>query len=277
MIKVEEYGFNPKNHRDFLVDWIKDWYKIHSGECKGPVVIGISGGKDSSVAAGLCVRALGKDRVYGVMMPDGTQPDISDSIDLAYILGLNYEIVDIRKAKDALVDQVFLTDKPTYGRLNAEQANTNIPPRLRMTTLYYISQLLGGRVVNTCNLSESITGWETRWGDAVGDFSPLGKLTKNEVVAIGLEMPEIPRHLILKKPSDGLCGKPDEDGLGFTYDELDALIRQNKIGSNYDAIIYKVLRNDFKHVELPSYDPAGVINFLKQKIYSEGLKKYIEK
>lgn len=281
MVNVTDYGFDPKKHRDLLIKWIKDWYDNNSGGCKGPVVIGISGGKDSSVTAGLCVHALGKDKVYGVLMPDGEQPDIDDSFDLVEALGIHCEIVNIQKVKNAIIDSVVRKTSPIFskiadGQIDMTQANTNLPPRLRMATLYYISQVRGGRVANTCNLSESMIGWETRWGDAVGDFSPLGKLTKNEVVAIGLEMPEIPRHLILKEPSDGLCGKTDEDGLGFTYDELDALIRQNKMGDNYDLILYKALKNNFKHIELPSYNPDNVYNFVKQKIFSDGLKKYLQ-
>lgn len=275
MVNVNDYGFNPEKHKDLLINWIRNWYDNNSGGCKGPIVIGISGGKDSSVTAGLCVHALGKDKVYGVLMPDGEQPDIEDSLSLVDALEIPYEIVNIQKAKNVLMDSLTPKSRMT-SNVGLTQANTNLPPRLRMTILYYISQLLGGRVANTCNLSESMVGWETRWGDAVGDFSPLGKLTKNEAVAIGLEMPEIPRHLILKEPSDGLCGKTDEDGLGFTYDELDALIRQNKMGDNYDTILYKALKNNFKHIELPSYNPDNVYNFIKQKIYSDGLRKYVQ-
>lgn len=275
MVKVSDYGFDPKKHKDLLIKWIRDWYDNNSGGCKGPVVIGISGGKDSSVVAGLCMNALGRDKVHGILMPDGEQPDIADSLGLVKRLDINYSVVNIAKSK------FWITERcddliPCLDEAYERQAYINIAPRLRMTTLYYASQRMGGRVANTCNLSESMVGWETRWGDAVGDFSPLGKLTKNEVVSIGLEMPEIPRHLILKEPSDGLCGKTDEGGLGFTYDELDALIRQNKMGDNYDTILYKALKNNFKHIELPSYNPDNVYNFVKQKIFSDGLKKYIQ-
>lgn len=280
MVRTSDYGFNPERHRELIINWIGNWYDNNSGGSKGPIVIGISGGKDSSVVAGLCVNALGKDKVYGVLMPDGEQPDIDDSLALVDALGIRFETVNIEKVKTTLVDCVNHKEMTIFkeiadGQVDTTQANTNLPPRIRMTILYYISQLLGGRVANTCNLSESMVGWETRWGDAVGDFAPLGKLTKNEVVSIGLVMPEIPRRLILKEPSDGLCGKTDEDGLGFSYDELDSLIRQNKMGDNYDTIIYKAMKNNFKHIDLPSYDPSGTINFLKQKIFSEGLKKYI--
>lgn len=265
---VKSYGFDAKKAKDELVAWIKAWFNENGPEC--PAVIGISGGKDSSVVAGLCVEALGKDRVIGVMMPNGEQYDIKDSYDLAESLGIKTFEVNINQMVSSLMSRT--TNVVDYclskGDYDSTQAKTNLPPRLRMATLYYVSQLVGGRVANTCNLSETMVGWETRWGDAVGDFAPLSKLTKNEVVAVGLELSDIPRHLVEKTPSDGLCGKTDEDGLGFTYDELDRLIRLNEKGENFDKIIKMAIKNNFKRLDLPCYR-TGLTDYLNLRLVFE--------
>lgn len=219
--------FNAEQTRDNLVAWIKDWFDKNGPTSKA--VIGISGGKDSTVVAALCARALGKDRVLGVMMPNGVQKDIDDSYDVVNALGIQHVIININDAYQGVADRVkfALYDwNPKYDKLS-EQTLINLAPRLRMTTLYAVSQTVGGRVINTSNLSEFLTGYFTRWGDECGDMKPLINLTKNEVVAIGLTMPEIPRDLVEKAPSDGLTGKTDEDKIGFSYDALDTLLRGN--------------------------------------------------
>lgn len=267
---VKSYGFDAKKTKDELVAWIKAWFNENGPEC--PAVIGISGGKDSSVVAGLCVEALGKDRVIGVMMPNGEQYDIKDSYDLAESLGIKTFEVNINEMVTSLMSRT--TNVVDYclskGDYDSTQAKTNLPPRLRMAVLYYISQLVGGRVANTCNRSETMVGWETRWGDAVGDFAPLSQLTKNEVVAVGLELNDIPHHLVEKTPSDGLCGKTDEDGLGFTYDELDKLIRLNKKGENFERIINMAVKNNFKRLgnDLPCYR-TGLTDYLNLRLVFE--------
>ena len=106
----------------------------------------------------------------------------------------------------------------------SRQTLVNLPPRIRMSTLYAVSQSMNGRVANTCNLSEDWVGYSTRYGDAAGDFSPLGKLTVQEVKEIGKHL-GLPPVLVDKTPSDGLSGKTDEDNLGFTYAVLDRYIR----------------------------------------------------
>ena len=213
--------FNAKEVKDRVVQWIRDWFEVNGKGCNA--VIGISGGKDSSIVAGLCVEALGKDRVIGVTMPNGVQKDISDSMKLINHLGIKYCCVNIGETYNALMKAVK-DQLATLGKDVANQTVINMPPRLRMTALYAVSQSMNGRVANTCNLSEDWVGYSTRYGDAAGDFSPLGGLTVQEVKAVGKEL-GLPIELIEKTPSDGLCGKSDEDNLGFTYATLDKYIR----------------------------------------------------
>lgn len=205
-----------KTHRD-VIAWIRNWFMENGKGCTA--VIGISGGKDSSVVAALCVEALGRDRVLGVLMPNGEQSDIDYAHRLVAHLGIESYTVNIRAAYEGLLSS--LPDSLTPSR----QTLINLPPRLRMATLYAISQSRNGRVANTCNLSENWVGYSTRYGDDAGDFSPLGKLTVTEVVALGEEL-GLPTELVHKAPSDGLTGKTDEDNLGFSYTTLDRYIRE---------------------------------------------------
>ena len=220
---------NPKKTKDDIIQWICDYFAENGPDCSA--VIGISGGQDSTIAAALCVEALGRDRVFGVMMPNGIQPDIADSCCVVECLGIRSMTVDISSAfkgmhkaiSDAAALAGFIYDTDTTGL--SKQAQINLPPRLRMATLYAIAQSLpnGGRVVNTCNMSEDYVGYSTKFGDSAGDFSPLANLTVYEVRQIGHELP-IPKELVDKTPSDGLCGKTDEDNLGFTYAQLEDYI-----------------------------------------------------
>lgn len=216
--------FNADKARDLLVEWIRN--KMNGFSADSKCVIGISGGKDSSVVAALCVRALGKDRVYGVMMPNGAQPDIKDSMQLIKTLGIHRYLINISDTCYELKEVV----ETAVGEAS-ESAMINMPARIRMTTLYMVAQTLGNAfVVNTCNLSEDWVGYSTWHGDSAGDFSPLAKFTSEEVVAIG-DACGLPYNLTHKIPSDGLCGKTDEDNLGFTYKELNNYIRNNEIDS----------------------------------------------
>ncbi|MEG1834913.1 MAG: NAD(+) synthase [Oscillospiraceae bacterium] len=210
-------SFDAKKTKDNIIDWIKEWFEKNGNGCNA--VVGISGGKDSSVVAALCTKALGKDRVIGVLMPKGEQHDIDVAKRLVDFLEIRNMTINIKDAYDAVINGL--------NDCNIEISNQtafNLPSRIRMSTLYAVSQSVNGRVANTCNLSEDYVGYSTRYGDSVGDFSPLSKLTVDEVKQIGREL-SLPNEFVDKVPIDGLCGKTDEDNLGFTYAVLDKYIR----------------------------------------------------
>lgn len=211
------YQFHAPQAIEDCCRWIQDWFSVNGDGC--PAVLGISGGKDSSVTAALLAQALGVHRVIGVLMPRGEQPDINDSLQLCKHLHITHITVNIGESADALEKAVSAITPLT------PQAKTNLPPRIRMATVYAVSQCVGGRVANTCNLSEDWVGYSTRWGDSVGDFAPISNFTVTEVRAIGRAL-GLPENLIEKAPSDGLCGKTDEDNLGFSYETLDQYIRE---------------------------------------------------
>lgn len=215
---------NPKEIKDRLVDWIRDYFDHNGPGCTA--VVGISGGKDSSVTAALCVEALGKDRVLGVLMPNGIQSDIADAIALVEHLDIKHLVVNIGDTTKALT--AAIEGAEGFDLIAASMSRDsiiNMPARIRMTTLYAVGQSLpkGGRVANTCNRSEDYVGYSTKYGDAAGDFSPLQNILVEEVRQLGHEL-GLPDFLIDKTPSDGLSGQTDEDKLGFTYAQLDHYI-----------------------------------------------------
>lgn len=238
--------FDALKVKDDCVEWIRRFFEENGKGCNA--IIGISGGKDSSVAAALCVEALGKERVIGVLMPNGVQADIEDSYRLVEHLGIKYYVVNIGEAFSGLKNAF-----PTEIEMS-EQTRINIAPRLRMTALYAVSQSCNGRVVNTCNLSEDWVGYSTRYGDMAGDFSPLCCLTVGEVIEIGKAL-GLPNELVEKTPSDGLCGKTDEDNLGFSYGTLDRYIRTGEINnqSEKELIDRKHAMNLFKLRPMPYF------------------------
>ena len=209
------YSFNPEKAANKCIEWIRRWFEENGSGCSA--VIGISGGKDSSVAATLCAKALGAERVIGVLMPQGEQFDIDYSHELCELLGIRKIEVNIGETVAAL--------KAAFPFEPSVQTATNIPPRIRMTVLYAVSQSNNGRVANTCNLSEDWVGYATRYGDGAGDFGPISHFTVQEVKAIGRYL-GLPEKFVEKPPLDGLCGKTDEDNLGFTYAELETYFRE---------------------------------------------------
>ena len=228
------------------VQWIRDFFENNGKGCNA--VVGISGGKDSSIVAALCVEALGRDRVIGVLMPNGEQADIDMAKLLVDTLGIKHFIVNIKYSVDGIINSIPFE--------LSEQSRVNLPPRIRMSTLYAVSQSHNGRVANTCNLSEDWVGYSTRYGDSVGDFSPCSFITVQEMKQIGrlLGLPDV---LVDKAPIDGLCGKTDEDNLGFTYAELDRYIRTGEIDDmDKKARIDRMhVMNQFKLQLMPAFKP----------------------
>ena len=238
--------FDVKSVKDECVKWIRDFFEENGKGCNA--VVGISGGKDSSIVAALCVEALGKDRVIGVLMPCGVQHDIDMAQLLVEHLGIKHYIINIEDAVNGIKNSIPF-------ELSAQSA-TNLPPRVRMSVLYAVSQSHNGRVANTCNLSEDWVGYSTRYGDAAGDFSPCSKLTVQEMKEIGRYL-GLPAVLVDKVPIDGLCGKTDEENLGFTYAELDRYIRTGVIDDEAKKErIDRLHRNNlFKLQLMPVFDP----------------------
>lgn len=243
--------FDAKKVLNELTVWIRDWFEENGRGCNA--IVGISGGKDSSVTAALCVRALGVDRVIGVLMPNGEQSDIAMSRLLVEHLGIRHFVVNIHDGYQGLLGEV----RRQLGDVSRD-TEINLAPRLRMATLYAVAQSNNGRVVNTCNLSEDWVGYSTRYGDSAGDFSPLSMLCVREVKALGREL-GLPECLVEKVPIDGLCGQTDEEKLGFTYAALDAYIRD---GVEPDAAtkaridrLYKLNRFKVRFMDVFPYRP----------------------
>jgi NAD+ synthase len=239
--------------KDDCVQWIKSWFLKNGHKCNA--IVGISGGIDSSVVAALCVEALGKNRVIGVLMPNGVQSDIEYAYKLVNHLGIENIEINIKDSVDNIKNQIENV---------SEQTIINLPARIRMSTLYAVSQSNNGRVANTCNLSEDYIGYSTRYGDSVGDFSPLAKFTKSEVLLLASKL-GLPKELIEKVPTDGLSGKTDEENFGFTYEQLDSHIRNHHF---YDSSeVYKKIaelheKNKFK------LEPMDFYEFKGYKFYS---------
>ncbi|MCI5886035.1 MAG: NAD(+) synthase [Clostridiales bacterium] len=213
-------AFDALKVKNDIVKWIQDWFSDNGPGCNA--IVAVSGGKDSSVVAALCVEALGADRVIGVLLPKGVQHDIDVSQALVSHLGIRSFTLNIQDAYDGVISQL----NEALGSENIkDQTLTNLPARLRMATVYAVSQSMNGRVANTCNLSEDWVGYSTRYGDNAGDFSPLSYLTVNEVKAVGRVL-GLPSEFVDKTPIDGLQPLTDEQKLGFTYDTLDRYIRE---------------------------------------------------
>ena len=248
-----EQVFQPEKARDSLVNELR---KLAETRGFSKVVVGISGGKDSTVTAAICARALGADHVYGVMMPDGEQKDIADSIRVCEALGIHRRTVNIGKMHAALKE---VTDQNTPAAADGEfvipqnrESDINVGPRLRMTTLRYIAQALGAWLAGTGNLSEATVGYCTKDGDTSCDFAMLGALTSVEVVEVGLTMPEIPQELVTKTPTDGLSGYSDEERLGVSYADIHRYIREGSCGNpETDEIIRKKERANLHKRRMP--------------------------
>lgn len=248
---MRKYEFDAAKTKDEIITWIQNYFRKNGPDCNA--VVGISGGKDSSIVAALCCEALGNGRVIGVLMPQGVQDDIDVARDLVKHFGIKSFEINIAETVNTLLAKGRIA-----GLCDSKQARVNLPARIRMATLFMVSQSMNGRVANTCNASENFVGWQTVGGDGFGQFSPLSKLTVTEVKAVGREL-GLPEKFIEKAPADGLTGKTDEDNFGFTYEFLDKYIRTGEFGGD-TATAAKIDRmheaNLFKDLPMPMYDPS---------------------
>ena len=228
-------NFNAAEQKDKVIQWIRDWFEKNGKGCN--VIIGMSGGKDSTVVAALCAEALGGDRVFGFILPDGPMADYPIAVDICNWMqnkyGFNWGEVGISAAVDGVIESINEGNIPYENTEDGffelgDDTYINLPARIRMATLYALGQSMKGRVANTCNLSEDWVGYATKYGDAAGDFAPIKSFTTEEVIAIGREL-GIPEEYLVKVPTDGLCGKTDEEKLGFTYHVLNRYIRTGEI------------------------------------------------
>lgn len=226
------------------------------------MVIGISGGKDSSVVAALAVKIFGPENIIGVLMPQHTQSDIDYSKEIIKHLGIKSYFIDIGEAVDSLTDGLY-----DAGIVVSEDASINLPARIRMSTLFAVAQSIGGRVINTCNASENMVGYSTLFGDNAGTFAPIHDLTVTEVIELGRYL-GVPEKFLVKPPTDGLCGKTDEEKLGFSYAELDLYIRHNEGRPAFKKTIDKIYSNNKFKLDIVQL-PHPVFNFLPN--YVEGI------
>ena len=254
---MDKYEFNPRSAFLRIRNHWQDWAKS-VGATKW--VVGISGGKDSTIVAALAMRAFGADNVLGILMPNGVQADIGDSISVCEHIGIRYVEINIEEAYESITRQTEIAlDRLSYD------TKTNLPARLRMSTLYAVAQTVGGMVLNTCNLSEDVVGYATLWGDNAGSYAPIQGLTVTEIRQLGDWM-DLPHHLIHKTPIDGLQPLSDEDKLGFTYEALDRYIREDVGSDEFKVRINELYRkNKFKtdivRIPGPNFDDLG--NFVR--------------
>ena len=257
---MSAYRFDAAAVRDRLVELIR---KTARDGGFSRVVLGISGGKDSTVTAALCARALGRENVYGVMLPDGEQKDISDSRAVCEALGIQKRTVNIggiHEALKAVTDQNgSAAAEGEFSVAYSRASDINVGPRLRMTVLRYIAQALDVRLAGTGNLSEATTGYCTKDGDTSCDFAVLGKLTSVEVVEVGKTMDELPRELVEKTPSDGLTGRSDEENMGLKYTDIHLYLREGTCGDpETDEKIRRRERANMHKRRMPlTLDPFG--------------------
>lgn len=233
-----------------LTEWVRERCQLIGAD---QLVLGISGGKDSSVGAAICARAIGKENVHGLLMPSGNDKNLKDAMTLAEDLGINYHIIDIEEIERSMTRTIEET-----GQGFSTQAKLNLPPRIRMTLLYAYAQSLDrALVVNTSNLSEDYIGYVTIYGDSAGAFAPFGAMTSDEIVQLGLHM-GLRKDLVLKTPEDGLTDKTDEEVFGFSYETLNTYIRTGKIEDREtkEKIDKMHKASRFKFEPLPAFRPA---------------------
>ena len=275
MTMEKTYEFTPQLAFANIETHMKAWVELTNAK---NFVVGISGGKDSTVVAMLLCAIFGKERVYGVMMPQGEQSDIQDSIDVSNILGIHPITIDVGESVASITAQIWY-HRSDSGIYPTKDMEINLPARIRMSTLHAIGQCVDGRVINTSNLSEGMVGYATQFGDNAGSYGPLQGLTVTEVKELGKYLIDVLGidesrpyaknmliNLIDKTPEDGLQAQSDEQRLGFSYADLDKFIRLNEGSDEFKEMIRKKYKqNKFKSeiVQMPQPDFSYLPNFVK--------------
>jgi len=247
--------FDAEKETNNIIQFIRNYYKENN---LGGVVLGISGGKDSGVVAGLFTKALGKENVIGVTMPCHSNKE--DKIDAKLVSDYyGFELInfDITNTFDAFKSE--LKNLGEFSSIQTQNSDINLKPRLRMSTLYYLAALysaLKGKtylVAGTSNKCELYVGYFTKGGDSVHDISAIADFTVEEVIKIG-EYIKVPDKVLYKKPNDGLSNKSDEDKLGVKYSEIASYIEDEKSVNEQTRIKIKRLHNNNLHkFNIPTY------------------------
>ena len=247
--------FNVQKETKNIIDFIKNYYK--ENKLKG-AIIGISGGKDSAVVAGLFTKALGKENVIGVTLPcNSKEEDKKDAKLISDYYGfklINFDITNVFNSfKSELNNLGIFTDEQT------KNSDINLKPRLRMASLYYLAALYSFvnngtyLVAGTSNKCELYVGYFTKGGDSVHDISPIADFTVEEVIKIG-EYLNVPRKVLYKAPNDGLSNQTDEDKLGVKYDEIASYIYDKSLVDKITRQKIEKLHNNSKHkFNIPTY------------------------
>lgn len=249
-----EYKFNAEEHLNKCVEWTRQWFEENGKGCNA--VIGMSGGKDSTIVAAILCLAIGCDRVIGVAMPDEGQ-GINDADKICEYLGIKFINMPIGP-----ITERFKTSSENINDDNfkwSKQTEQNIPPRVRMTMLYAIAQTFKGRVIGTTNLDERLTGYFTKFGDGLAcDIEPIEMLTVSEILEMG-ELIGLPSKWLYKVPSADLPNTlTDEEELGFSYKDFDLYIRNNRENLSTDTINRieeRIRKNRFKLKSIEHYEP----------------------
>ncbi len=244
--------FNAQEHATKIIDFIRDYYQKNN---LGGVVLGISGGKDSGVVAGLFAKAIGPENVIGVTLPcHSKSQDANDAVLVAEKFGFKLINLDLTSVYDQFEEEAKKIDDFVVS----EDSEINLKPRLRMSSVYYLAQMYTKKtgkvylVAGTGNKCEIYVGYFTKGGDGVSDINVLGDLTVEEVIKVG-EVIGVPEQVLYKAPSDGLSGKTDEDRLGFTYADVAKVINGEPVDENVKAVIERKHAANQHKFNIPIY------------------------
>ncbi len=246
--------FNAKKEKDKIVKFIRDYFKENN---VGGVVIGISGGKDSGVVAGLFSEAIGSENIIGVTLPcHSKNTDKTDALRVSNYYGFEMIDIDLTDTYETFKKQINKLGRYTDSEL--KNSDINVKPRLRMTSLYYVAALYSALrnktyiVAGTGNKCEEFVGYFTKGGDSVSDIKVIADLTVEEVIKIG-EVLNVPKEVLYKTPNDGLSGQSDEEKLGVKYSDIAKYINGEELDDEVKLKIKRLHENNLHKFSIPTY------------------------